>query len=679
MRRLPPDDRLDAGDVQSQRRRAGHLRDLPQRHHRQAASRRRTCPRRRRATPATARPAGFRRRSITAASRRAPARPVTTAPPRRASRRRTCRRRRRATAATARPAWMPATFNHAGVAPGTCATCHNGTDAPRASRRRTCRRRRRATPATARPAGFRRRSTTRASHPGTCATCHNGTTAKGKPATHLPDDGVVRQLPPHDRLDAGDVQSRAACTRAPARPATTARPPRASRRRTCRRRRRATPATARPAWMPATFNHAGVAPGTCATCHNGTTAKGKPATHLPTTASCDACHRTTGGSRRRSVTPASRRAPARPVTTARRRKGKPATHLPTTASCDACHRTTGVDTGDVQPHRGDAGHLRDLPQRHDGQGQAGDARADDGVVRRLPPHDRVDPGDVQPHRSGAGHLRDLPQRHDGARASRRPTCRRRASCDACHRTTGWIPATFSHTGVRRAPARPATTGRRRRASLRPTCRRPRSCDTCHRTTALDPGDVQPHRRRAGHLRDLPQRDDGEGQAGDPRADDRVVRPVPSHDRLDTGDVHAHRRRRRAPARPATTARRPRASRRTTCPRPHRATSAIARPRGSRRRSAHTGVTPGTLRDLPQRHDGQGQAGNASAHDGVVRPVPSHDRMDPGEFYAYGCHRGDLCYVPQRNERKREACQPLRDGTLVRRVSPHHGLDADERL
>ena len=36
-----------------------------------------------------------------------------------------------------------------------------------------------------------------------------------------------------------------------------------------------------------------MAPGTCATCHNGTTATGKSTAHFVTTQSCDACHRTT--------------------------------------------------------------------------------------------------------------------------------------------------------------------------------------------------------------------------------------------------------------------------------------------------------------------------------------------------------------------------------------------------
>jgi hypothetical protein len=33
-------------------------------------------------------------------------------------------------------------------------------------------------------------------------------------------------------------------------------------------------------------------PGTCATCHNGVYAQGKPREHPVTTQSCDACHTT---------------------------------------------------------------------------------------------------------------------------------------------------------------------------------------------------------------------------------------------------------------------------------------------------------------------------------------------------------------------------------------------------
>ncbi|WP_338353579.1 cytochrome c3 family protein, partial [Thalassolituus oleivorans] len=45
-------------------------------------------------------------------------------------------------------------------------------------------------------------------------------------------------------------------------------------------------------WTPANFSHDGVAPGTCATCHNGSISTGKPSDHPVTSASCDDCHTT---------------------------------------------------------------------------------------------------------------------------------------------------------------------------------------------------------------------------------------------------------------------------------------------------------------------------------------------------------------------------------------------------
>jgi hypothetical protein len=41
------------------------------------------------------------------------------------------------------------------------------------------------------------------------------------------------------------------------------------------------------------FNHTGVAPGSCATCHNGTQAIGKPTGHMVTARACDSCHHST--------------------------------------------------------------------------------------------------------------------------------------------------------------------------------------------------------------------------------------------------------------------------------------------------------------------------------------------------------------------------------------------------
>ncbi|WP_310446027.1 cytochrome c3 family protein, partial [Thiobacillus sp.] len=84
----------------------------------------------------------------------------------------------------------------------------------------------------------------------------------------------------------------------------------------------------------ARFNHTGVAPGTCSTCHNGNITTGKPSTHIATTAACDSCHKTS------AWTPAifNHSGVAR-GTCATCHKNKPTSHIPTTQSCDSCHRT----------------------------------------------------------------------------------------------------------------------------------------------------------------------------------------------------------------------------------------------------------------------------------------------------------------------------------------------------
>jgi len=87
--------------------------------------------------------------------------------------------------------------------------------------------------------------------------------------------------------------------------------------------------------------HSGVAAGTCATCHNGTIAKGKSASHISTTASCDNCHRTTGwipATMNHSGVASGTCSTCHNGTTA---KGKSSTHISTTASCDVCHQTAG--------------------------------------------------------------------------------------------------------------------------------------------------------------------------------------------------------------------------------------------------------------------------------------------------------------------------------------------------
>ncbi len=93
-------------------------------------------------------------------------------------------------------------------------------------------------------------------------------------------------------------------------------------------------------WAGARFPHTGVAPGSCANCHNGSTASGKHARHIQTTQSCDTCHRTTAwipASFSHAAVAPGTCATCHNGTTA---TGKSATHFVTTRSCDSCHSTT---------------------------------------------------------------------------------------------------------------------------------------------------------------------------------------------------------------------------------------------------------------------------------------------------------------------------------------------------
>ncbi|MHB8698458.1 MAG: hypothetical protein ACYC9J_10605, partial [Sulfuricaulis sp.] len=97
--------------------------------------------------------------------------------------------------------------------------------------------------------------------------------------------------------------------------------------------------------------HTGVVPGTCATCHvPGGSGMAKPANHIPTNVSCDACH-ATGGTFTTSTFTHSATQGVLPgqcassgchsgAYTAWNAQGKPAEHPSTTASCDQCHSTS---------------------------------------------------------------------------------------------------------------------------------------------------------------------------------------------------------------------------------------------------------------------------------------------------------------------------------------------------
>ena len=89
------------------------------------------------------------------------------------------------------------------------------------------------------------------------------------------------------------------------------------------------------------FDHQGVLPGQCMTCHNGRAARGQPVRHLVTRASCDSCHRTTvwvpAQFSHQGVLPGQ----CQTCHNGSSATGKSSGHFVTARSCDACHRTIG--------------------------------------------------------------------------------------------------------------------------------------------------------------------------------------------------------------------------------------------------------------------------------------------------------------------------------------------------
>jgi len=106
-------------------------------------------------------------------------------------------------------------------------------------------------------------------------------------------------------------------------------------------------------FLGATYDHTGVGAGTCATCHDGVQAKGKPLTHIPTSSlTCDQCHTSSntlnfttflGAPNPHTVSAFNVGLPSCATCHNGTYPGvvsKPATHVVTTAACDTCHTNT---------------------------------------------------------------------------------------------------------------------------------------------------------------------------------------------------------------------------------------------------------------------------------------------------------------------------------------------------
>lgn len=394
-------------------------------------------------------------------------------------------------------------WSHANVTPGTCATCHNGSTAEGKPRKHV------ATTASCdlchstsrwEPARLNHSNAT----PGSCAGCHNGSTAEGKDSGHIATtascdlchstSGWKPASVNHSNVTVGTCSSchngSTARGKSTLHIATTA---------TCDLCHTTS------AWKPATSTatiHANVAAGTCATCHNGSTATGKTATHIATTASCDTCHATTawkpatGGTAAIHANVAAGSCGA--CHNGMSATGKSAAHISTTASCDACHTTTAwkpVSTATIHANVG-AGSCAAC---HNGMSATGKIATHIATTDSCDTCHTTSAWKPATGNSAAIHANVVAGTcancHDGTTATGKTATHvtTTASCDTCHATTGWLPATTAgiHTNVVAGSCASCHNGTTATGKSATHVAVNATCDTCHATTGWVPATATP--------------------------------------------------------------------------------------------------------------------------------------------------------------------------------------------
>lgn len=214
---------------------------------------------------------------------------------------------------------------------------------------------------------------------GSCRTCHNGLIATGKPSSHSNGlratescDGCHRSaawIPTsfgHARVVPGTCSN---ChnsgdypTGKPANHTSVAKATRA-----CDDCHRTS------AWLPASFSHASVTPGLCSTCHNGSSATGKPTSHTSlgkSTYACDSCHTYVGWyPAAYNHSGATACATCHNYTTGMNSTPIKTNHIPTTSACESCHKSYTSWQGATGHTGNEAGrclecHLAKRPSNH---------------------------------------------------------------------------------------------------------------------------------------------------------------------------------------------------------------------------------------------------------------------------------------------------------------------------
>ncbi|MDL5031722.1 cytochrome c3 family protein [Pelomonas sp. APW6] len=206
----------------------------------------------------------------------------------------------------------------------------------------------------------------------------------------------------------------------------------------------------------AKMDHKGVTGGACASCHNGALAAGKPADHLSTTASCDSCHRTSAwkpasGFNHAGVAAGS----CASCHNGQKATGKPATHVPYTAvaatanlACDSCHKAGFTSWTPAKVHANasitsqcSACHLSMRPSNalHSGQTVCESCHKSTSSWNSG----KVD-------HAGFNASTDCASCHNGSAATGKPSAHIPAgatNCISCHSTSSWKPTKWNHTQV----------------------------------------------------------------------------------------------------------------------------------------------------------------------------------------------------------------------------------------
>ncbi len=363
--------------------------------------------------------------------------------------------------------WKPAVYNHTGVAAGTCANCHNGTQAlgkpanhlPTSAACDVCH----ANFTAFAPAKMNHAGSTGPVSAGNCSTCHSGTylsiNAQVKPSTH--------------------VSTTAQCD-------------------TCHR--------STTTWATATFSHDATAVGRCSTCHNGTTALGKPTTHIPSSAQCDTCHKNYTGFRPAAMNHAGTTGPTAAGNCATCHGGayvsvnalaKPTTHIPVTGQCDTCHTLGYVAWA---PARMNHTGLTTCSTCHSGGYLAQNAQIKPSThiptsLQCSSCHSSTTTWATGTFNHAGVVAGTCGNCHNGTNALGKPTNHvpTTAACDTCHKNyTAFAPATMTHNGTVTPAGSCANchNGAYTAANAvgKPTTHIPttQSCQVCHSTTAWKP-------------------------------------------------------------------------------------------------------------------------------------------------------------------------------------------------